>query len=188
LTSLGPSPLTVGHFDSSGAVVGGDVVVEVFIDLGTAPMGKVALFGTINVTPQAPRASGILNAEGFVIPPDFFELEPEFVQGSAPAGSQGSLFYGFAFLTRADQPLESALGVTAQYQVVIGPSFEGNGVFLRDPSGAMFVTLPVTRGGAKFFAPVPEPSTVVLFAAGLIILGVAYRLGAGTGAPRSRGR
>jgi hypothetical protein len=197
LTSLGPSPLTVGHFDSSGAVVGGDVVVEEFIDLGTAPMDKVFLPGAtssgqgsnfIFATPQAPRASGILNAEGFVMPPDLFEIEPEFFQGSAPAGSQGSLFYGFAFLTRADQPLASALGVTAQYQVVIGPPSPFNGVFLRDPSGAMFVTLPLTRGGAKFFAPVPEPSTVVLFAAGLIILGVAYRLGAGRGAPRSRGR
>jgi hypothetical protein len=179
MTSLGPTPLTVGHFDSSGAVVGGDVVVEVFIDLGTAPMDKVFLpstngSNTIFVTPQSPRASGILNAEGLVLPPNFVGIEPEFFQWSAEAGSEGSLFYGFALLTRADQPLASALGVTAQYQVVIGPPSPFGGVFLRDPTGSTFVTLPLTRGGAKFFTPVPEPSTVVLFAAGLIILGVAY--------------
>ena len=121
-----------------------------------------------------------------VLPPDFFAIEPEFFQWSVPAGSQGSLFYGFALLNRADQPLASALGVTAQYQVVIGPPSPFGGVFLRDPTGSMFVTLPLTRGGAKFFTP--EPSTVVLFAAGLIILGISYRLGAGAGTLRSRRR
>jgi hypothetical protein len=190
MTSLGPTPLTVGHFDSSGAVVGGDVVVEVFIDLGTAPMDKVALAGTTVGTPQAPRASGILPAEGFVIPPDFVAIQPEFFRSAAPSGSQGSLFYGFAFLTRADEPLASALGVTAQYQVVIGLPSPFGGVFLLDPTtGSVFQPpLPLTRGGAKFFARVPEPSTVVLFAAGLISLGVAYRLGAGAATLRSRGR
>jgi hypothetical protein len=177
MTSLGPTPLTVGHFDSSGAVVGGDVVVEVFMDLGTAPMNKVALLGgTINVTPQAPRDSGILDAEGSVIPPHFIALDVEFFPWSAPVGSVGSLFYGFAFLTRADQPLASALGVTAQYLVVIGPPSPFGGIFLRDPTtGSAFQpTLTLTHGGAKFFAHVPGPSTVVRVAAGLIIMGVAY--------------
>src|SRR5215467_15075146 len=82
LTSLGPKALTVGHFDANGAVVNGDVAIREFINLGTAPMDKIFLPGTLPqdqvfVTPQAPRASGILNAEGFVIPPDFFGIEPE---------------------------------------------------------------------------------------------------------------
>jgi hypothetical protein len=84
--------------------------------------------------PQAPRASGISNNEGQVIPPQFVGIEPEFFQWSAEAGSQGTLFYGLAFLERADQPLASALGVTAQYQVVIGPPSPFGGVFLRDPT------------------------------------------------------
>src|SRR5215831_17525986 len=99
MTSLGPKPLTVGHFDANGAVVNGDVVVKEFIDLGTAPIDKIFLPSTnglnsIFVTPQVPRASGICNCEGFLIPPDLFAIEQEFSAWSAPAGSKGTFFYG----------------------------------------------------------------------------------------------
>jgi len=72
MTSLGPEPLTVGHFDANGAVVDGDVVVKAFINLGIAPMDKIFLPATngstpIFVTPQvpAPPAFAIVRASLF---------------------------------------------------------------------------------------------------------------------------
>ncbi|MGE5305410.1 MAG: hypothetical protein ACM3TN_19035 [Alphaproteobacteria bacterium] len=136
-------------------VVGGNAVLMVFIDLGTAPVTKVFLPATngsnpIFVTPPAPRAAGILNAAGFILPPDFTGIEPEFLGPvTAPIGTEGEMYIGLAFLERANQPLSEALGVMVPYRVRIGEST----LFLQGPDGSLSFTRQLSFGGAAFFAP-----------------------------------
>ena len=154
---IGPNPITLGSFGPHGEVVGGDAVLMAFLDLGTAPVQQVILPSTngsepIFVTPATPRASGVTNTAGFILPPDFPGFGLQFPAGAAPIGAEGDLFIGFALLEHADQPLTEALGVVVPFRVRIG---EPQG-FVQEPEGTIFLTKPMTFGGASFFAPRPE--------------------------------
>lgn len=176
---LGPSPISLGTFDAYGNVSGGDAVLMAYLNMGTAPVNSAGLPGVSGggmfVTQSSPINSGMTNTNGFTLPVNTNSVAfgVSFPAGteSASIGSEGDLYIGLAFLESADQPLSEALGVTVPYHVRIGET----GGFIQQPEGTIFYYTDFSIGGASYFAPVPEPATILLLVTGLIGL-VAYRL------------
>jgi hypothetical protein len=165
-----PTPITLGVFGINGHVVGGDAVLAGFLDLGTAPVPKVVLPATnlsdyIFVTPTSPVAGGVTNTAGFLLQ-DLPGFGNGFPPGSGVLGAEGTMYVGLALLTEVNQPLSDVLGVRVPFQVRIGDTSG----FLNGPDGNAFLFSNMSIGGAADFAPIPEPTTLLLFgttAAGL---------------------
>ncbi len=193
IVDLGPAPIALGAFDASGNIVGGDAVLMAYLALGDAPVQLARLGATtslgpsdgsftneVRVTPSRMLDFGTANTDGFVLPAGSpsVALSLAFTTLEAPSRTEGELWMGLAFLTKADQPLADALGIAIPFTVRIGDS---RGFINRPKShpGIPFTpktfTMPLEFGGASRFArSVPEPNTLAPLVVGIAgIIGLA---------------
>ena len=107
--------IDLGRFGSNGKVTGGDAVLVLSVDIGSAPVTQLWLGQGIAVTPSSPTASGTVgtgsnwnNGLGF---------QPELTTKSDGAGTA---VVRFALLTRSNQSWTKAPGVTVDLNIVVG--------------------------------------------------------------------
>jgi hypothetical protein len=142
----------IGSFAPDGSVIGGEAVIALYLDLGTAPLAALTLPPStdsetglaIKVDPSRPRASGTLNVgagstwNGFSIQPAFFP--------ATDGPTSGAARFGIALITHRDQPLREALGVAVDVNVTRGRCLGAVGAITEHP---------LTVGGAAEFAAGP---------------------------------
>ena len=117
--------ITFGAFGRNGRVTGGDAVLVMRADLGTAPVTALNFPGTTDsatgkamaLTAGQPTASGTVNAAPGTNWNQVLAFQPEL---STKSEGSGTAVVRFALLTRRNQSWRKAPGVTVDLNIIVG--------------------------------------------------------------------